>query len=94
MSNKYRMSIITIATLFSISLYSNAFADEIQIPFAVKIDAFKKECLRNGIDFYGNDESMGFIENKGGRIIIYTYKSFDKKKLEIVQKSAMRNLRN
>ena len=84
--------IIATATFFCF-MGSLSFADEIEIPFAVHMDKFMEECSANGLDLYGRDSSQGFVENKGSRFIVYTYKMATDEQLSIIKDSAFKNLR-
>ena len=72
----------------------SSFADEIEIPFAVHMDKFMEDCVTDGLDLYGRDLSQGFVENKGSRFIVYTYKQATDKQLDIIKTSTFNNLRD
>lgn len=69
---------------------SFSFADEIQIPFAIHVDQFKKDAKEAGFDLYDGD---GFVENKGGRFVVYTYKTISFENLRLLKELTWKNLR-
>ena len=72
---------------------ANVFADEIKIPFPIYINDFKKDAKEIGFDFYGNKDSIGFIEDNAGEFVIKTYRSFPVKDLDTITKLTWKNLR-
>lgn len=68
-------------------------ADEIKIPFPVYMEDFKADMKSAGIDLYGNKDSVGFVEEKGGEFVVYTYKKSDIYVLDMVQKLTWKNIR-
>lgn len=82
------IGILTILLSLGCSL---SFADEIRIPVSVKVDDFKNECKKSGFDL---NEVDGFVENKGQRFIVYTYKSVTDQQLEIIKDAAWKTKRN
>ena len=80
--------------LFPVFLFSvSSFADEIEIPFGVRIEDFKKDCLTQDLDLYDKDNSHGFVENRASRIIVYTYRTATVQQLETIKECAFKNLR-
>lgn len=65
-----------------------SFADEVNIPFGVKMKSFKKSLKSKGLDFDGNDDSLGFIENKGMSLTLFSYRNLTKEELYKIQVSA------
>ena len=70
-----------------------SFADEIQLPFAVKEKAFIKEMKKNGMDLSRSDKSQGFVEDRGGNFKVFTYKPATLEQLDLIQKIAFKNMR-
>ena len=68
-----------IVATFVLSMSFTSYADEVNIPFPIHVKPFIKECKAQGFDLNDVD---GFIENKGGEVIIYTYKPVSIEQLE------------
>jgi hypothetical protein len=68
-------------------------ADEINIPFSVKIESFKRELLNQGLDLYGQDDSDGYVFDRGSEIVVYTYKPLKITDMYLIKDVAMENLR-
>ncbi len=65
--------------LLALSMSTLSLADEVNIPFPIHVKPFIKECKKQGFDLNDVD---GFVENKGGKVIIYTYKPVSIEQLE------------
>ncbi len=83
--------IILITTL--LLFFNIATADELSIPFSCFPRELQAKFAEHNLklDLGGNDrtwDSWGFLENKGGSYIIYTYRSVTKEELNLVMKIA------
>lgn len=78
------------AMLFSFS----AFADEVNIPFAINKTKFLEETKSLGLDLYDNETSDGFIKNEGQKFIVYTYKTITVEQLNIIKDCTFKSLRD
>ena len=79
--------------LIALSMSFTASADEIQIPFSVYMEKFKTECKTNGLDLYGNDNSNGFVADKGSSFTVFTYRTCPPEQLGIIQEATWKTLR-
>ncbi len=67
-----------------------SFADEIGVPFAIHVEDFKADALEHDFDLYDGD---GFIQNKGSRFVVYTYKRVTPEQLSLITELTWKHLR-
>lgn len=65
-------------------------ADELIVPFGVHVEEFKAEALERGLDLYDGD---GFVENKGMKIHIFTYKFAEINTLNLIKELTAKHRR-
>ena len=82
-----------IASVVALLMGSFCYADEIKIPFSVYMDDFKSECKAQGFDIYGTKESHGFVEDKAGEFIVFTYKRATPEQMDIVKNATWKFIR-
>lgn len=70
-----------------------AHADEVEIPFAVYIDDFKKAAKEKGFDLYDERDSDGFIKNNGQEFVVCTYRRITQEELGLIQDLVWQNIR-
>jgi len=63
-------------------------ADGVIIPMSTKVKMFKELMLERGMDFSGEDDSDGHIEDYGTKIKIYTNKPVTLEQLELIKDAA------
>ena len=88
------LMIFWVLVILILSSVTDALADKICIPFECDPKKLQESFARNGkkLDLSGNDKdnnSWGFLENKGQEYIIYTYKPVEKEDFEILLKVPM-----
>ena len=76
-----------------LSFPSIAHADGIIIPFSIKVNEFKKEMKKSGMDLYGRDNSDGEVSNNGTSIKIITYKPVTLEEMELIKEIASKTVR-
>ena len=69
------------------------FADEMQIPFAINTNKFLEEAKAVGLDLYGEDDSIGHVENKGTQFIVYTYGMMSSSDLDKLKEITWKSIR-
>ena len=84
---------LLIAITFFLLIGSTSFADEINIPFAVNMKEFKWDLKQHGLNFYGDKKAIGFIEDKGSRIVLYTYKRIKTEDMETIKNVMWKHVR-
>ena len=84
------LGLITIGVIGSSSI---SYADVVNIPFCLKLEAFKKELKEKGFNAYGGDNADGEIENFGTSIKVITYKPVSIEKMEVMKDVAMHHVR-
>lgn len=83
------MRAILVATLF-LPMSFICFADEIRIPMSIKVDKFKEECLKGGLNLNDVD---GFIENHGMSFKVFSYKNLTTEQLDLIKESTWKSLK-
>ena len=87
----------TLKTLLTVAFFfcfmGSSFADEINIPFAINVKAFKKEVKAHGLDLYDKEKSHGFVQNKVSMFTVFTYKQATTEQLEIIKNATWKSLR-
>ena len=68
-------------------------ADEIEIPFAINKNAYIQEALEKGLDLTDGDNAHGFIDNRGSRFIVCTYRTATIEQLELIKNLTWKHLR-
>ena len=76
-----------------LSFPSIVHADGIEIPFPIKVNEFKKEMKKSGMDLYGRDNSDGEVANNGTSIKIITYKPVTLEEMELIKEIASKTVR-
>lgn len=89
--NKILVGLVGITLL--ISLTSIVHADGVVIPMSIKVEAFKEEMKKSGMDLYGRDDSDGEVENKGTSIKVITYKPVSIEQMDLMTKAAVKTVR-
>lgn len=80
-----------ILTVLTLGLaHAVAFADEIQVPFAVRMTDFKAECKTRGMDL---DEVDGFITDRGQDFSVFTYETSDQTDWDLIREAAFKTKR-
>lgn len=79
-----------IATLIASPL---ALADVIWIPMSTKVGKFKAEMMERGLDLYGNDDSLGHVEDYGTKIKVVTHRWMTDEELELIKDAALASRR-
>lgn len=88
------MRILAIAVLVMMTA-SLSFADQLELPFECYPKSIQEKFAKHGkkLDLSGNDktpDSWGFLENKGSKYVIYTYKPLEiPDEIDLVQKIIM-----
>lgn len=82
-----------IVLILAIVAVPYSFSDEVRVPFAIYLEDFKAEAKENGFDLYDTRESHGFIENKGGRFTVCTYRSVTQEQLDLIKELTWKHLR-
>ena len=68
-------------------------ADEIEIPFAINKQTYVEEALQNNFDLTDGEFADGFIESKGSRFVVYTYRQITPEQLDLLTKLTWKHLR-
>lgn len=75
---------------FALSMSTHSFADEIEVNFPIYVEKFKVEAKERGLDLYDVD---GFVESKGQRFVVYTYKPVTLEQLETIKTATWKSMR-
>ena len=68
-------------------------ADEIEIPFAIYTQDFIEDALTKGFDLTDSRDAHGFIDNRGARFIVCTYKQVTMEQLDLIKNLTWKHLR-
>lgn len=69
------------------------FADGVIIPASIKVEAFKEEMKKHGMDLYGRDDSDGEVQNSGNSMKVITYKSVTIEQMDLIKDVAVKTRR-
>ena len=74
-------------------VFTNAFADEVRIPFGVYMDEFKSECKKNGLDLEGRRDSDGFVTDRASDFSVFAYRRLNDEELEVIKQVTWKTIR-
>lgn len=80
----------TLVVLIGLLMTHLAQADEVRLPFALNIKAFKKDLKQHGLNLYDVD---GFVRNEGTTVKVFSYRQLTIEELTLIKDAAFRNLR-
>lgn len=83
--------ILTLGVVMGSTVIS--YADAVVIPVSIRVDAFKSEMKKCGMDLSGQDSSDGEILNMGTSMKVITYKSVTPKQLDLIRDVAFKTAR-
>lgn len=88
------MNKITVGLILAIGVLVGStvisYADGVVIPVSIKIEAFKEEMKKSGIDLYGRDNSDGEIQNSGTSMKVITYKPVTLQQMDLMKDAAVK----
>jgi len=91
---KMRRGVAIIAALIATLVASPlALADVVWIPMPTKVGKFKKECKEHGLDLYGQDDSIGQVEDFGTKLKVVTHRWLEQNELDIIMDAAVASRR-
>ena len=77
-------------SFFTLGAVTYSYADEIEVPLAIHVKPFIEDCKSRGLDLNDVD---GFVENKGSRVVVYTYGSIGINTLDLIKDMAFKHRR-
>ena len=83
------MKTVIIAIIF-LFITTFVFSDEIEFPFTCNVTKAQEVFKLNGmkLDLSGNektDDSWGYIESRGSKFILYSYKTLTREELQLIE---------
>ena len=68
-------------------------ADEVKISFPIYKQDFINEALENNFDLTDGRDAHGFIDNRGAKFIVCTYRRVTPEQLELIKNLTWKHLR-
>lgn len=84
---------MTAALITTLVVAPMSFADVAWIPGSIKVERFKEEMAKVGMDLSGTDEADGLVENFGTKLKVVSYRSLTIEQLDQLKEAARVSLR-